>query len=106
MTPKMTNDSYLLLEKSGKLWSSQSFCHVVKCKLKVLLTFDEEQNADKKTKTAVCLCSTINHFRDIKIQLGSEAQRTQRKLNDHVYSFLLFASSRAEFQHIVSDLLN
>ena len=45
----------------------------------------------------------------VKIQLGNEAWRTQRKFNDHVYSFLLFVSSRphyqAEFHYIKSGLI-
>jgi len=41
----------------------------------------------------------IECFRYIKIQLGSEACRTQRKeIKRHMYSFLLFLSSRLHYQ--------
>ena len=46
-----------------------------------------------------CYRNLIDHFRYIKIQLGSEALRTQqRKVYDQVCSFLLSVSSRPRYQ--------
>ena len=48
------------------------------------------QNGRQKNSQAV---------KKIKIQLGSEARgQKERKLNDHVYSFLLFVSSKPRYQ--------
>ena len=49
--------------------------------------------------TSLVACVLIGHFRYIKIQLGSEASRTQTKeMNKHVIQFPLFVSSKPHCQ--------
>ena len=56
--------------------------------------------SSKRGKTSGNESHTIHCFPYIKIQLGCRRPggHKQRKLNDHVYSFLLFVSSKPHYQ--------
>ena len=58
-TPKITKDSHLLPEQSGKLWLSHRFYHMASCKLKASITFDEEYSVNKTNKVLVLMYTNV-----------------------------------------------
>lgn len=70
---------------------------------------DEKYSELKPATLLYCLTIHVGHFRHIKTQLASEAQRTQtRELNNHATRISLFVFSwphcRAEFKYIENSL--